>query len=209
MAEKEIEELLTPDDFMNQKLINEIEDPGKYTIVTIKTDTVIYRGDHRGNKTPTGSVPVFFADKESATIYTRKNATKMYSYKIIKSPRLFVLSFPSILELSKDERLTNEERAALDSYLSISADGVPYIIPVSFLKKENMEGEHKLYLNRRIVNIICRLGYDGWIVFPDTLIQRNMDTKHYMETQEVRYVLNPYNPEIVVCKWDEFVVPLK
>jgi hypothetical protein len=202
-------ELLKPDDFMNEKIIHEIPDSGAYTVASIKPDTVIYRGDHRGTKIPTGNVPVFFADKQSATIYTRKDETKMYSYKIIKTPRLFVLSFPSILELAEDERLNAEERAALEAYLNISEDGVPYMIPVGFLNKENAAGEHPLYLNRRIVNIICRLGYDGWVVFPDSLIQRNMDTKYYMETQKVRYVLNPYNPEIVICKWDEFVVPLK
>jgi len=208
MAEKAAEELLTPNDFMNEKLIYEIEDPGAYTVASIQPDTVIYRGDHRGTKIPSGTVPVFFADKQSATIYTRKDPTKLYSYKIIKELRLFVLSFPSILELMEDERLTAEERAALDGYLNISDEGVPYIIPVGFLNKENVGGAHPLYLNRRIVNLICRLGYDGWIVFPDALIQRNMDTKYYMETQKVRYVLNPYNPEIVICKWDEFVVHL-
>jgi hypothetical protein len=42
-------------------------------------------------------------------------------------------------------------------------------------------------------------------VLPDTLLQRNLDTAHYKRSGKIRYVLNPYDPEIALCDWTEFL----
>ena len=167
----------------------------------------MFRGDHMGKKIPSGKVPVFFADAMSAYIYTRGDSTKLSAYVVTRQPKLFVLSYKNILKLIEEEsRLEEEEKAALEQFFQVDVDRkIPFIVPVGFLKKEDALGEHKLYLNRRILNIVCRLGYDGWIAMPDTLVQRNLDAQHYKATGEVRFKLNSYNPEIAICKWATFL----
>ena len=198
--------LLSPDDFINPNYV--IEQPGRndYMVVTLMEGLQMFRGDHTGKKIPSGKVPAFFADAMSAYIYTRGDSKKLSAYVVKKQPKLFVLSYKNILKLIDETRLEEEEKAALEQFLQVDADRkIPFIVPVGFLKKEDAMGEHKLYLNRRILNIVCRLGYDGWIAMPDTLIQRNMDARHYKETGQLRFKLNPYNPEIAICIWATFL----
>ena len=199
--------LLSPDDFINPNYV--IEQPGRndYMVVTLMEGLQMFRGDHVGKKIPSGKVPVFFADAMSAYIYTRGDSKKLSAYVVKTQPKLFVLSYKNILKLIDDEtHLEEEEKAALEQFLQVDVDRkIPYIVPVGFLKKEDALGDHKLYLNRRILNIVCRLGYDGWIAMPDTLVQRNMDARHYKETGELRFKLNPYNPEIAICNWATFL----
>jgi hypothetical protein len=202
--------LMSPDDFANPAYI--IEQPGRdiYQVTTLMEGLQIFRGDHMGKKVPSGRVPVFFADAMSAYIYTRGDSKKLSAYVVKKQPKLFVLSYKNILKMIEEEtRLEGDEAAALEHFFQIDVDQkIPYIVPVGFLKKENATGEHKLYLNRRILNIVCRLGYDGWIAMPDTLIQRNMDIQYYQETGKMRFRLNPYNPEIAICNWSAILDPI-
>jgi len=198
--------LLSPDDFTNPAYI--IEQPGRndYLVVTLLEGLQMFRGDHKGKKIPSGKVPVFFADAMSAYIYTRGDSKKLSAYVVKRAPKLFVLSYKNILKLIDETRLEEDETAALEQFLQVDVDQkIPFIVPVGFLKKEDATGEHPLYLNRRILNIVCRLGYDGWIAMPDTLVQRNMDTKYYQETGQLRFKLNPYNPEIAICNWATFM----
>ena len=198
--------LLSPDDFTNPAYI--IEQPGRndYLVVTLLEGLQMFRGDHKGKKIPSGKVPVFFADAMSAYIYTRGDSKKLSAYVVKRAPKLFVLSYKNILKLIDEPRLEEDETAALEQFLQVDVDRkIPFIVPVGFLKKEDATGEHPLYLNRRILNIVCRLGYDGWIAMPDTLVQRNMDTKYYQETGQLRFKLNPYNPEIAICNWATFM----
>jgi len=196
-------------DYSNKSLI--ISQPGRnanYTVKTLHRGLVLFRGEHTDRKEPGREVPAYFSDMLSAGIYTRGDHTRLFAFRVKKAPKLIELSYATLVGLIQDDRLTDEERAVLDQYLQIEGD-TPYIIPVGFFKRTDAEGEHKLYLNRRVLNLICRLGYDGWIVLPDSLIQRNLDTAHYKETGQLRYRLNPYNPEIALCKWAEFLEPLK
>ena len=199
--------LLSPDDFKNPAYI--IEQPGrnqKYVVTTLLHDLQLFRGDHEGKRRPSTAVPAYFADATSAYIYTRGDPDKLSAYKVIKQPKLFVLSYKNILNLSEEEELEPDEKAALDMYFQIDLEKkIPYIVPIGFLKRENAMGEHKLYLNRRILTIVCRLGYDGWIAMPNTLLQRNMDARHYQQTGELRFNYNPYNPEIAICHWQQFL----
>ena len=198
--------LLSPDDFTNPNYV--IEQPGRntYQVVTLMEGLQMFRGDHKGKKIPSGKVPVFFADAMSAYIYTRGDSKKLSAYVIKRAPKLFVLSYKNILKLIDETLLEDDETAALEQFFQVDIQQkIPFIVPVGFLKKEDATGEHPLYLNRRILNIVCRLGYDGWIAMPDTLIQRNMDTQYYKETGQLRFKLNPYNPEIAICNWATFM----
>jgi len=198
------------EDYNNSELIIPLDKEYNYQRFTIKIGTQIFRGDHDKKMLPSKEVPAFFTDVISAMIYTRGDSDKLSGFTIKKQPVLFHLSYENLLELfDNDTRLGKEEKDALDKYLNVAEDSPPYIIPVEFFKKENAVGEHKLYLNRRILNIVCRLGYDGWIALPDTLLQRNLDTQYYRETGKMRFKLNIYNPEIALCNWDLFLEPMK
>ena len=197
------------EDYNNKEIIIPLKKNSEYSVFTIKLGTQIFRGDEK-KTLPSKEVPAFFSDVVSASIYTRGDHNKLSGFIVKKEPMLFQLSYENLINLfDNDERLEKEERLSLDKYLNVSHDSPPYIIPVDFLKKENSEGEHKLYLNRRILNIICRLGYDGWVALPDTLLQRNLDTNHYKKTGIISYKLNIYNPEIAICTWDLFLDPMK
>lgn len=197
--------LLLPEEYFTKALIKrgttEI-----YKTLTVKPGTIVFRGDFTEKKIPSGKYPVFFGDKKSALIYTRGSPEKLSAYKFTKSPKLFDLCYENLVEMITDETLTEEEHAALEMYLNmgINSEGTkfPYIIPVEFLKgKENMNA--KLYLNRRILNMICRKGYDGWLCLPGQIIQRNL--VGFSKNGERKYRFNPYNPEIALCHWEKFM----
>jgi hypothetical protein len=198
-----------PEDYRRSNIIkatNSGEPNAKYDTLTISVGSILFRGDHTEKHAPSGRYPVFFADKQSATIYTRGAPEKLSSYKINSEPRLFHLSYKNLANLMEDPRLSEEESAALDAYLNVTQDKdgniIPYIIPVAFIKgKANVEA--KLYLNRRILNLVCRLGFDGWIALPDEIIQRN--TISINAKGKPTYRLNPYNPEIAICHWNTFL----
>lgn len=197
-------ELLIPGNYFSKGLVKK----GLANTLSLAKDVIIFRGDHTEKKVPSGRYPVFFSDKRSASVYTRGAPEKLSSYKVIKSPKLFHLSYENLIALFSED-LDVDEVAALKMYLNVgeTEDGkkFPYIVPVGFLKgKENINA--KLYLNRRILNIVCRLGYDGWIVLPNEIIQRNLTMNK--NTGELNYTFNPYAPEIALCHWAEFLTAL-
>jgi len=201
---KKIKILNTPDDY--DSIIQRVEPMNEYDLFTIQKGSVIFRGDHEQKKTPTGSYPTFFADRTSALIYTRGDPEKLSTYVFKKQPKLFHLSYKNILNLIYDPQLNGDEKAAINQYLQATEDEdgeiIPYIIPIKYLKgEENIKA--KLYLNRRILNLVCRLGFNGWIAMPNELIQRNL--VGFDEKEKPQYRLNPYNPEIAICKWSEFL----
>jgi len=209
---KKIKELLLPESYSDKGVIKKGTNVAKlgFATLTLNIDLVIYRGDHTEKKVPSGRHPVFFGDKQSAMIYTRGTPDKLSSYKVVNQANLFHLSYENLVELLSCQELGADEVAALEMYLQIgeTVDGetFPYIVPVGYLKgKENLNA--KLYLNRRILNLVCRLGYDGWIALPGEIIQRNLVSLN-KETGEMKYKFNPYNPEIAICHWDRFLTPI-
>jgi hypothetical protein len=205
--------MLLPADYSKKSIILQTAAPNAaaplYDTLTISAGATIFRGDHTVKKIPSGRYPVFFGDKKSALIYTRGAPEKLSSYVVKSTPNLFHLSYKNLVNLMDDPRLNADESAALDMYLAIGEDEegepFPYIIPVAFLKgKENHAAN--LYLNRRILNLVCRLGFDGWIALPDEIIQRNMVGIN-AATKTIQYALNPYNPEIAICNWASFLEP--
>lgn len=211
-ANKRLTELLVPDVYSKKGVIRKGIKVANRPLktLTLNIDLVIFRGDYTEKKVPSGKYPVFFGDKQSAMIYTRGAPEKLSSYKVVNQPNLLHLSYINLIALSDCGELDKDELAALMMYLQIglSEEGTefPYIVPVAYLKgKENFDA--KLYLNRRILNTVCRLGYDGWIALPDEIIQRNLVSVD-KETGEMKYKFNRYNPEIAICHWDRFLKPI-
>jgi len=234
-----------------------------YTTATFNIGISIYRGDKyiKKQRIHTETVPVFFSDKKYALVYTPDRDPYYLTKFIFKTqPNLFVLSYENLDLLKKDTRLTSEEHAALNLYYTNNGS-TQYIWPVGFLHVEDIKQKHKLYLNRRITNLICRLGFDGWVSKKGTITQKNLNMKYYqsvgmdkliqdqqfdkikefigdimrnsdftpkekgehvenirsqlelekdefikfIKINHVKYNMNPYKPEIVLCKWQNFL----
>lgn len=177
------------DDFLNTDIIIPVKTDAKYDIYTIKIGLIIFRGDFEKKTLINKNIPAFFSDIITATIFTRGNSKYLYGFKVKKQPILFHLSYKNLINLKKDKRLREKELEALNKYLQYS-----FINPIDFL---NLEDAPKLYLNRLILNIVCRLGYDGWLVYPESLKQRLYNG--------VNYKYSFYSPEITLCKWSNFL----
>ena len=234
-----------------------------YTTATFNIGISIYRGDKyiKKQRIHTETVPVFFSDKKYALVYTPDRDPYYLTKFIFKTqPNLFVLSYENLDLLKKDTRLTDEEHAALNLYYTHNSS-IQYIWPVGFLHVEDIKQKHHLYLNRRITNLICRLGFDGWVSKKGTITQKNLNMKYYqsvgmdkliqdqqfdkikefigdimrnsdftpkekgehvenirsqlelekdefikfIKINHVKYNMNPYKPEIVLCKWQNFL----
>ncbi len=176
-----------------------------YKTRTVPKQLVVFRG---GQEAPSASVPAFFGDRTTIDKYLRNKPENLWTFRFVERPRLFELSYPNLIKLfDEDARLTDLERSALDAYLVVSETSMPYVWPVTFLSAADKAAN--LYLNRRILNIVCRLGFDGWIVMPDSLVQKNIDLAHFRETEEIRYALTVYEPEIALCEWTSFLELVK
>lgn len=198
---------LTPEMYSSCVTIN--QDVGEASLTLGST---ILRNDRGGAKLPSTDVPAFFGDKETIGVYSgtknvgARNATTSY-YTVKKQPRLLLLTPQTIMDLyervkSKEDQLTivayidppvNEKTTYSPSF-DQEKDGV--VQPMGFLTQKDLyeykEKGQGLYINRRMANIVCSVGYDGWLVMPGALYQ-------YVPS---RNAVTPYPPEIMLCKWN-------
>jgi hypothetical protein len=179
-----------------------------FPTIEIPANTMFHRADWEGVKLPSNQVPAFFGNRESINIYTRGKGNSVVSSYRTKTPLyLFNMNSVSLLWLSKLPYLTEEEKHYMKQYFIRDGD-LSFVIPtIPFPsealqqnykeKKERGEEVYLPYLNRMIAGILCRLGFDGWIVLPfdpekgEGLLQYSM----------VRNEVFPYSPEIMVCNW--------
>jgi hypothetical protein len=177
--------------------------------IEIPVNTIFHRADWEGIKLPSTNVPAFFGNRESINIYTRGKGNSVVSSYRTKTPLvLFNMNPISLIWLSKIPQLTEDEKNYMKQYF-IREGELAFVIPtIPFpsealqqnykQKKERGEEAYLPYLNRLIAGILCRLGFDGWIVRPynpekgDGLLQYSM----------VRNEVFPYSPEIMVCNWN-------
>jgi hypothetical protein len=185
------------------QLEKSIREESGYAVVTLPSGSTIYRADKTGKKSPSEGVPNFFSDKLSIKPYTGGKPETISSYTTNKPLNLFVLEYSNIFKLAENSDKTIQE-FVYGTYLAKGEiGGEPFLIlkPTVPVVKE---GKVEAYANRRFAEIVCSKGYDGWIAFPDTLEQLNINMEHYKKTGEIRLnVINPYAPEIVICKWKD------
>lgn len=183
----------------------------------------MYRADHTGARLASTDEAVFLSDKESIQPYTRGKANTISSYTTTKDVSLLELSFPTLMLMLKDQGISPDIKAFLmehyigmaqltpDQHERLKSQGymgppkVAFVIPATPLAGS--------YTNRILTDIVCSLGYDGWIVMPSSLVQRNVDMTYYASNMDslpndlrsgsVRYVYNMYVPEVMFCKWDD------
>jgi len=201
---------------------------GLPTVILTK-GTSWFRADRTGATVPSADVPAFFTTKELLGPYkgTIGNAA-ISSYTVDKEAKLFDLTFNSLAALHNHPELTDEERELIEEWFKI--DNSPPYLFVSSLRAEDVgkRGEYLNYANRRAANLICRLGFDGWIVKPFdpkrrtgvlqisvarviSLIQQlgeeiplleaiPLMAKHFPDE-----VIVGYPAEIMLCNWDKFM----
>lgn len=240
-----------PEEFLNYVNIYKIDDDYEFIEATISENILIFRGDRVISAKHNENVPIFLSDVESSLIYTRDNdMDKLSAFKIIKKPKLFLLCNSNLLLLknfinNEDSSLSiifsDEEKSTINLYYNDSKINEnytgPHIYPAGFLHKSDALLEYPLYLNRRMIDIICKLGYDGWVSLLGmrnnpkyvndnsmkniTLVQKNLDTKHYLKdvnypdelTNDIKkdaviFTDNEYYPELALKNWTKFVVEI-
>lgn len=234
------------------------EDEKGFPIVELPVGTKVFRADRPVATAPSTDVPAFFGNLESIKPYTKwrpgllnrnKKEIKeadmgetLSAYTVTKSPRLFHMSFVSLTNLQdyleylisldiikgKQKEFLQEAIHILSIYIQPFSKDISFVIPFIVFKPPS-------YMNRMIANILCALGYDGWIVKPfvgeeqglkqlsSTLLYNTLKEKEKVDKlldtltgnakigKDDLIVLAtsiiPYTPEIMLCKWDKFMVP--
>lgn len=224
-------DFVSPDVYLK---LPESKTKGPYAVTTLPAGSTIYRADPEGKKAPSKGVPNFFGDKASIAHLGRGNPDAFSSYTTTKDLVLFELSFPNLIAILQDEStdeatleflvnayigqtvMTQEQWSRLRAQgLGTSKETAPetahmFVMPAVRLPSETGSA-YANYTNRALANIICKLGFDGWIAYPGQLIQRNMDMKYYagdvakiqadVRAGTVHFAYNVYMPEIVLCDW--------
>ena len=183
------------------QLKKSIREESGYAVVTLPSGSTIYRADKTGKKSPSERVPNFFSDKLSIKPYTGDiGETAISSYTTKKDLKPFVLIYENIINLAEKSDKTIQ-KFVYETYLAQGKiDGETIYI----LRPTIPSDKVGTYANRRFAEIVCSKGYDGWIAFPDMLEQLNINMEHFRKTKQVLLnVINPYAPEIVICKWKD------
>ena len=208
----------------------------KLPSVLLPVGSVWYRADRQGAKSPSTEVPAFFTTKELLAPYKKPFPGKpnlgdatVSTYTVTKEAKLFHMTLNSIIALFQNPALTKEEKELVAHWFQLPEESPPYIFP-AFTRPENLGGEFPNYANRRMAALLCRLGFDGWIVKPfnpekkegvlqvsvgkvkqiqDSIPQLKavplMDLVHHMAEKAPDAVLVPYSAEIMLCKWDSIM----
>jgi hypothetical protein len=114
----------------------------------------------------------------------------------VKPLRLFEMNLNSLKDILFHPDMTDEDGDLLMKYYQLEKG---FVLPTIITSKENIQGTHIDYMNRKIARMMCRLGFDGWIVMP-----LNMEKRHGL----IQYVMSrktkaPYMPEVMLCRWSE------
>ncbi len=183
--------------------------------------------------------PMFVSDLDSIGIYTRvppgsgpMNPSTLSRYTLTKNPVLFDMSPDNLDRLLADPKVQGESgmedlkqwyfvradltKAPKSKYPPTVSDlvrngvvkGTETDIPVLTPKLD------EVYLNRLLSNMLCKLGFDGWVVMPGAFLQR-FPIREYRELPpavyqsdfakgKLKFFYTPYPPEVMLCKWDSF-----
>lgn len=172
-----------------------------FPTVTIPVGTIMYRGDKGGAQLPAAGLPAFFGNKNSVGIYAAKNEKNISKYRVTKTLKLLELNLNTVYALQKAliahmpaGFLTEDEMELVFVWHDIDSGTIRPSIPIG---PKGADG-HIPYLNRFMADLVCRLGFDGWIVFP-----YNPAKQQGLIQMSVIHGLVQYSPEIMVCHWTD------
>lgn len=166
------------------------------------------------NEGPSKDVPIFFGDLELAGRYSvarddyqKSIQTKtrlrspISSYETTKDVTLFVMNESNFMKLASVQKNADDKTFVEKHYIlpKLGAKGVDKIKEMAVDKDTTVIqpyvsigpqlSKYPLYSNRKLAQLVCAAGFDGWVVFPMTLIQTIGDA------------VGLYDPEIMICAW--------
>jgi hypothetical protein len=169
----------------------------QYPMIELPVGAVLHRADRTGATSPSEAIPAFFGNRESIEVYAGNKGNAAYSsYKVVKPLRLFEMNFNSLRDIMFHPDMTDDDADLLMKYYQLEKG---FVLPTLITSKENIKGSHIDYMNRKIARLVCRLGFDGWIVMPLNMEKRQGLIQYVMS----RKAKAPYMPEVMICRWSE------
>jgi hypothetical protein len=156
----------------------------------IPVGSKLYRVDSSGKRKPIGDYPEWLGNYQFATnAYAKETiplSDQVSTFTVKRPLRLVVWTHDTIQTLRKHPHANSK---LLDHYLQIYNDTNEsgYVTPLGYLEGNDEETARHKYINRQMADMICSMGFDGWIVLPNTL-------KWYIWGR-----VEEYTPEIVLC----------
>jgi hypothetical protein len=172
----------------------------------IPKGTRVHRADHAGAQTPNNAMPAFFGNMESVGLYSRGNPGAFTHYTFSKDCEIVILDFEFLKKMKYHPAMEEEDFEVLGAYFD-SDEG--YVRPIGFMPenlvaytRSNKKYPPK-YLNRRMAELVCKLGFPGWMVLPFNVPKRQGLIQIHPRLQERL----AYAPEIMLCTWTDYLVP--
>jgi hypothetical protein len=191
---------LTPDEIENEKdaIDGEVVYKNRKLVLIKHISTlilprgsVIHRYDEAGAAPISNAVPAFFGNKTTYAPYGRGRANALSSYSVKKDIILLNLNLDNLLTIA--QTLDGEEEDIMALYLR-QRDNRFYVLPT-------LPVEGGSYLNRVIANMICSMGFNGWVVKPLDPAKREGLRQYSILRREIV----PYDPEILLCNWRRYL----
>ena len=218
-------------------------------VVYLPVGAKVFRADREGIVEPSTNVPAFFGNKASIAPYSKPFPGKkakplsetLSAFRVKKTPRLFHMSLESLVylggmierkldiaESEDEEEFLKYALETLGLYFNFEAGCVIPSLQIKRSKWSKGDKKFRHYLNRAMAEIVCQLGFDGWIVKPldfdkkqgliqaSLIIPAEISVKTRTPLPElikdpdvlsIRGVRVPYAPEVMLCNWKEFMEP--
>jgi len=177
-----------------------------FEVVVLPPGSVLYRTSARGESSdPTK--PVFLGDHQMVTMFYGNRgaeARTLFSYTTTKPSTLLVMSLPNLKALATGSEAEFvyewyvKPRKTLPPSVFKSIRGplgnlgkkpeTPIIIPA-----HAFSSAYDDYTNRHLAQTVCAKGFDGWVVFPDSVVE--YDSPNYLYGRQAAV----YSPEVVIC----------
>ena len=193
---------------------NNIKD-GKYHTSQISKSNLLFHGFkkivNRPNIIPT--IPTWYSDAHIASAYTKNRSENCWAYELIRDVKLIDLTNIENIKLIYNlQNITPEQKKIISISTGYMLTHIPkniltpckyqdtiknpedlYFCAVGFIN--HVDQSTQKYINSRLAEIICTLGFDGWIITPNSKIQDAFDT-----TSNIVY-------EVLLCKPNKTLKP--
>lgn len=149
-------------------------EPISVPVCILPAGSIIHRYDKEGAHDPSKNVPIFFGNKTSVKFYSGKskpeeiNATRT-SFRLVRPARLFHMNMNSLEKLIR-AKLDDEELEFILNYRMKDGVILP-ALPYGTVREIGSATRQKAF-NRRFAELICRLGFDGYVVKPFSIEKR-------------------------------------
>ena len=186
-----------------------------FPVVIVPAGTTWYRADRGGAVSPSEVVPAFFTQKDRLSAYKKpmpgqpnRGEDAVSTYRVKEDITLLHLTLENIPTFFHHPLCTEIHKKYLARWYTEGNDhDIPPHVHPSHIMPKNAASYHSkqvpylMYMNRYIANIICKWGYDGWIVKPFSPPDEHGKNQKGLLQLSVVHGIVPYAPEIMVCRW--------